>query len=374
MNSTALRSKDSEEESGVRWGIVGPGSIAHRFADQLSHSRTGRLTAVASRSLDRARAFAGEYTDPAGVRDAAAPRDAPAPRDAAATAATGIRSYGSYAELFADPEVDAVYIATVHTEHVQGAIDAARAGKHIVCEKPLAVNQAGVFAIVDAARTAGVYLAEGYMYRFHPQTAKLVELVRDRAIGELQHVEASFTYAAELPAEHRLMNPALAGGGILDVGGYPVSAARLLAGAAVGELFADPVSFTGRGTVGATGVDEWASASLEFRSGISAHVTCGTTIDIGSGIVLYGSAGRITVADPWLPSVTDGSRIEIARAGAAVTSIRIPGAYQYALQADALAENLAAGQSPQIMWADSIGNARVLDQWRRAIGMRYPFE
>jgi len=363
MNATRSRERTpSPEQSGVRWGIVGPGSIAHRFADQLPHSRTGRLVAVASRSIERARAFADEYAD---------------------AATTGIHSYGSYADLFADAEVDAVYIATVHTEHVRNAIDAARAGKHVVCEKPLAVNQAGVFAIVDAARTAGVYLAEGYMYRFHPQTAKLVELVRDGAIGDLQHVDASFTYAAQLPAEHRLMNPALAGGGILDVGGYPVSAARLLAGAAVGELFADPVSFTGRGTVGATGVDEWASASLAFRSGITAHVTCGTTIDVGSRIVLYGSAGRITVADPWLPSVTDGSSIEIARVGAGVTAglttadaatIEVPAAYQYALQADALAENMAAGQSAQMSWADSVGNARVLDQWRRAIRLRYPFE
>ncbi|TAM66651.1 MAG: Gfo/Idh/MocA family oxidoreductase [Microbacteriaceae bacterium] len=347
----------------VRWGIVGPGSIAHRFADQLLHSRTGRLTAVASRSAERARAFAGEYAD-AAIANATI----------ADAATAGIRTYGSYAELFADPEVDAVYIATVHTEHVRNAIDAAHAGKHIVCEKPLAVNQAGVYAVIDAARAAGVYLAEGYMYRFHPQTATLVGLVRDGAIGELQHVDASFTYAAQLPAEHRLMNPALAGGGILDVGGYPVSAARLLAGAAVGEPFADPVSFAGRGTVGATGVDEWASASLAFRSGITVHVTCGTTVDIGSRIVLYGSAGRITVADPWLPSPTDGSRIGIARVGGADTSIEVAAAYQYALQADALAENMAAGQSPRMSWADSVGNARVLDQWRRAIGLHYPSE
>jgi predicted dehydrogenase len=345
-------SADLLTEATVRWGIVGPGSIAHRFADQLTHSRTGRLAAVASRDLKRAESFAAEY----------------------ATGEQDTRAWGSYTELFADPNVDAVHIATVHTEHVRLAIEAAQAGKHIVCEKPLSIDRAGVFAVVDAARTAGVYLAEGYMYRFHPQTARMTQLLRDGVIGEIQHVDASFSYASDLPPEHRLMNPRLAGGGILDVGGYPVSAARLIAGVALGEPFTEPVSFSARGTIGRTGVDEWATASLAFTSGITAHVTCGIAIESDNRIVVYGSAGRIVVSQPWLPSPTDGSSIELARVGAAVTSIHIPGAYQYALQADALAQNVALGQSPQMNWADSIGNARVLDQWRRAIGLRYPFE
>ncbi|MCX7523099.1 aldo/keto reductase [Microbacterium sp. STN6] len=344
----------------VRWGIVGPGSIAHRFAEQLVHSRTGTLVAVASRSLERAEAFAAEF-EAGGA-------------EAATGAATGIRSYGSYAELFADPAVDAVYIATVHTEHVRAAIHAVEAGKHVVCEKPLSVDHAGAMALVEAARRAGVYLAEGFMYRFHPQTQRLARLVAEGAIGEVQHIDAAFSFAADLPAEHRLKNPALAGGGILDVGGYPASAARLIAGAAIGAPFADPVSLTARGTIGASGVDEWASASVVFGSGITAHLTCGVGLAEESRVVVYGSAGRITVREPWLPSVTEPSTIEVQRAGEPLETVTIEPAWQYAIQADALAEFADAGQSPLLSWADSLGNARTLDRWREAIGLEYPFE
>jgi predicted dehydrogenase/aryl-alcohol dehydrogenase-like predicted oxidoreductase len=336
----------------VRWGIVGPGGIAHRFADQLAHSRTGTLVAAASRSLERAQAFAAEY----------------------ASDAAPVRAYGSYDELYADQEVDAVYIATVHTEHVRLVLAALEAGKHVISEKPLSVDHAGVMVVVEAARRAGLYLAEGFMYRFHPQTARLAELVRDGAIGEIQHVDASFAFAADLPAEHRLKNPDLAGGGILDVGGYSASAARLVAGAATGKAFADPVSVTSKGTIGSSGVDEWVSASLVFGSGITAHITSGVGLQDENRIVVYGSAGRITVSEPWLPSPTDGSRIEVARAGKGVETIEIPAAHQYALQADALAENVDAGQSQQMSWADSLGNALVLDQLREQLGLVYPFE
>jgi predicted dehydrogenase/aryl-alcohol dehydrogenase-like predicted oxidoreductase len=336
----------------VRWGIVGPGGIAHRFAEQLEHSRTGTLVAVGSRNLERARAFADEF----------------------ASDNRQITAYGSYDELFADPDVDAVYIATVHTEHVRLAIQAAEAGKHIICEKPLSVDHAGVMVVVEAARRAGVYLAEGFMYRFHPRTARLAELVRDGAIGAVQHVDVSFSFNADLPAEHRLKNPDLAGGGILDVGGYSASAARLIAGAATGVAFAEPTSLTARGTIGVSGVDEWATASLGFASGVTAHISCGVGLSEENAIVVYGEAGRITVREPWLPSLTEPSTIEIARAGHGVEIVEIAPAYQYALQADALAENLEAGESPQMSWADSLGNARTLDQWRAAIGLRYPFE
>jgi predicted dehydrogenase/aryl-alcohol dehydrogenase-like predicted oxidoreductase len=339
----------------VRWGIVGPGNIAQRFAEQLTHSRTGTLVAVASRSLARAEEFASEF----------AGADEP------------IRAYGSYSELYADPDVDAVYIATVHTEHVRLAILAVAAGKHVICEKPLSIDHAGAMVLVEAARRAGVYLAEGFMYRSHPQTARLVQLIADRAIGEVQHVDAAFSFAADLPAEHRLKNPSLAGGGILDVGGYPASAARLVAGAAIGAGFDDPVSLTAGGTIGAigaTGVDEWATASLVFASDITAHLSCGVGLDGENRVVVHGSGGRITVRDPWLPSVTAPSFIDVERPGEPIQSIEIAPAYQYAIQADALAEFAEAGQSPHMSWADSLGNARTLDRWRAAIGLEYPFE
>ena len=336
----------------VRWGIAGPGGIAHRFAEQLPHSRTGELVALASRSPERGRAFAAEFEKAPG----------------------GIRVHESYDDLFADPEVDAVYISTVHTQHVRLAIQALDAGKHVVCEKPLSVDHAGAMAVVEAARRNGRYLAEAFMYRFHPQTLLLAQLVADGAIGEVQHVDAAFSFRTNAPADHRLMDPRLAGGGILDVGGYPVSISRLVAGAATGALFADPVSLTAKGTVGATGVDEWATASLVFASGITAHVTCGVRVDDDNRVVVSGSNGQIIVPQPWLPSTTEPTFVEVRRADAEPERISVDPAFQYALQADAVAEYAAEGQSPNMSWADTLGNARALDQWRAAIGLEYPFE
>ncbi|WP_243064331.1 aldo/keto reductase [Humibacter sp. RRB41] len=336
----------------VRWGIVGPGGIAHRFAEQLPHSRTGELVAVASRDADRGRAFAAEFESAPG----------------------GIRVHGSYDELFADPEVDAVYIATVHTGHVRLAVQALEAGKHVVVEKPLSVDHAGAMVVVEAARRSGRYLAEGFMYRFHPQTARLADLVASGAIGDVQHIEASFAFRADVPAEHRLLNPELAGGGILDVGGYPMSIARLVAGAATGGVFADPVSLTAKGTLGETGVDEWTTASAVFASGVTAHLTCGVRVEDDNRVVVSGSRGRIVVPQPWLPSTQEPSFIEVSPVDAATESIRVEPAYQYALQADAVAEYAADGQSPQMGWADTLGNTRALDSWREAIGLQYPFE
>ncbi len=342
----------AETPGRIRWGIAGPGGIAHRFAEQLPHSRTGELVAVASRSVDRARAFAAEFEQSPG----------------------GIRVHESYDDLFADPEVDAVYIATVHTEHVRLSIRALEAGKHVVCEKPLSVDHAGAMAVVEAARRSGRYFAEAFMYRFHPQTVRLAELIAQGAIGEVQHVDASFAFRADVPPEHRLLNPELAGGGILDVGGYSASAARWVAGAAAGERFADPVELVAEGTVGETGVDEWATASLVFDSGVTAHITCGVRVSDDNRIVVSGSRGRIVVPEPWTPSPLEPSLIEVLRVDADPESIRIEPAYQYALQADAVAEYASEGQSPNMSWADTLGNARTLDRWRAAIGLQYPFE
>jgi predicted dehydrogenase len=335
----------------LRWGIAGPGGIARRFAGELANSTTGRLTAVGSRSLQRAEEFAAEFAPDAG----------------------DIAAFGSYEELLAS-DIDAVYISTVHTEHVRLVIAAAQAGKHILCEKPLAVNHAGAVAAIEAARHAGVYLGEAYMYRFHPQTSRLVELIHEGAIGEVQHIEASFSYAAAPEFLDRLRNAELAGGGILDVGGYPVSMARLVAGAAVGATVVEPVSLVGSGSIGPTGVDEWATASLAFASGITAHVVCGVGLASENRVVVYGSHGRITLDEPWLPDPAADATILVSRVGTGTEAVRVRAAQQYALEADAVAQNFAAGQSPELTWADSLGNAAVLDQWRAALGLVYPFE
>ena len=136
----------------LRWGILGTGAIANTFATALPQSRTGRLVAVGSRTADSARKFAARHGDG--------------------------RAHGSYDALLADPEVDAVYIATPHPQHAEWCIRAARAGKHILCEKPITLNHAEAMVVAEAAREAGVFLMEAFMYRCHPQTQRIVELIR----------------------------------------------------------------------------------------------------------------------------------------------------------------------------------------------------
>ncbi|MBV9229101.1 MAG: Gfo/Idh/MocA family oxidoreductase, partial [Chloroflexi bacterium] len=198
----------------LTWGIIGTGRIAGIFANGIAESKTGTLLAVGSRT----QASADKFGETWNVE----------------------RRYGSYAALLADSDVQAVYIATPHPLHAEWAIKAAEAGKHVLCEKPIALNHAEAMAIIEAALRHDVFLMEAFMYRCHPQTAKLIELVRSGVIGKVRVIQASFSFHTTFRPESRLLNNALGGGGILDVGGYCASMARLIAGAAVGKDFADP--------------------------------------------------------------------------------------------------------------------------------------
>lgn len=337
----------------LRWGVLGAGTIARRFAAQLAYSSTGRLQAVASRDLAKAAAFAGGF-------------------------GAGVVPFGSYEELLAAPDVDAVYIATPHTHHVEWAVKAAEAGKHLLCEKPLGVSEASARTAVEAARRHGVVLLEGYMYRFHPQVDILLDLLTSGAVGAVQHIDASFSFQVPLRTG-RLFDEALAGGGILDVGGYPVSMARLVASAALG-VPSEPVRFAGSGYVGDTGVDEWAVASLQFDGGITAHVRCGVGLSDEEGVSVYGSEGMIRLHTPWVVEPDEPSRITVRRVGEPQQVLEADAASEYAREADAVAAavaSLAAGGSadvPRMTREDTLANLRVLDAWRAAVGLKYSFE
>ncbi|TXN31311.1 aldo/keto reductase [Lacisediminihabitans profunda] len=337
----------------LNWGILGPGNIARRFASQLADSATGRLVAVASRDAGKAEAFAREF----GAE----------------------RSYSSYEELLADPGVDAVYISLVHTLHAEWTVKAADAGKHVLVEKPIAVNHGSAMVAAEAARRNGVVLLEAYMYRFHPQIDTLLELVSGGAIGSVQHIDTSFSFDTG-GSEGRLFDESLAGGGILDVGGYPVSLARLVASAALGRR-SEPISLTAQGSIGETNVDEWATATLQFDAGISAHVRTGVRLDDEERVVVYGSHGTIQVHTPWVVDPSANPRITVRRVGEPVRVIECPSESQYAAEADAVAAAVtgavggtASSDVPRMTIDDSLANLLVLDQWRAAIGLRYSFE
>ena len=353
----------------LNWGILGTGEIARTFAADLAASRTGRVVAVGSRSREPADRFGERFGVP--------------------------RRHASYEALLADPQVDAVYISTPHPIHREWAVRAAEAKKHILCEKPIGVNHAEAAAVIDAARRNDVFLMEAFMYRCHPQTHKLVELLREKAIGDVRVIRATFSFHYPIPYDprSRLLAPDLAGGGILDVGGYAASMARLVAGVATGNDFAEPTELTGCGHLGRTGVDEWAIASLKFPGpggtdgnadgnadggDILAQLACGVQVQQEEVVQIYGSDGWILVPDPWNPAKCGGrAEIIVRRRGEAPRSVVVETDQPlYAIEADVVAANLDRRQapSPAMSWDDTLGNMKALDRWREAVGLAYDFE
>ncbi|MCJ8328739.1 MAG: Gfo/Idh/MocA family oxidoreductase, partial [Lentisphaeria bacterium] len=198
----------------IRWGLLAAGNISRAFLHGVSQTESGEISAVACREQSKADDYAKENNIE--------------------------KAYGSYQALLDDPDIDAVYISTPHPMHAEWAIKAANAGKHILSEKPATMSHADLMTVIEAARSNDVYFMEAYMYRCTPQTAKIVELISSGAIGEVRIIDAVFSFQAGFHPDGRLFNAELGGGGILDVGGYAVSMARLVAGVALGKDYADP--------------------------------------------------------------------------------------------------------------------------------------
>ncbi len=336
----------------LNWGILGTGAIAKTFATGVKDSDTGTLAAVGSRHQETADKFADEFDIP--------------------------NRHGSYEALLADAGVDAVYVSTPHPLHAEWAIKAAEAGKHVLCEKPLGLNAAEAMAMVEQAEVNRVVLMEAFMYRCHPQTAKLVELVRGGAVGEVRLIDATFSFQTNVNPNGRLFKNDLGGGGIMDVGCYPVSFARLIAGAAAGEPFLDPTSVSGAAHLGETGIDEWAAATLKFANGIVAQVATGVRLNQQNTATIYGSEGRIVVPNPWIPAKEGGSvSFTVHKNGKEPETVEVSsGKHLYGLEADAFAAAVANGEAvpPAMTPADSMGNMRTLDSWRQAVGLAYDLE
>ena len=334
----------------IRWGLLAAGNIAHAFAAGVQHCELGVLHAVGSRDLDRSNAFADEFDIP--------------------------QRYGSYDELLADPDVDAVYISTRHPQHAEWAIKTAEAGKHILCEKPLAMNAADAAAIIDAAQRHDVFLMEAFMYRCNPQTARLVELLREKPIGEVRMIRASFGFSVGDNYDSRAVAYEHGGGAILDVGCYTVSMSRLIAGTVSGLDFLDPIDVQGIGHLGPAATDEWAAAVLEFPNGIVAEVSTGVRLTLDNVLTIFGSDGMIHLPSPWFCSGREGgsSTIEINLTGEEprIEELSCDG-WLYGLEADVVARNIENRQSPSpaMSWADTMGNMRTLDAWRRCVGLTY---
>ncbi len=280
-------------DSPLRIGILGAARIARGFVSGAKPSRTVLVTAVASRDLGKASRFAHDLGVP--------------------------RAYGSYAELLADPDVDAVYNPLPNTLHAEWSIAAAKAGKHVLCEKPLASSADEVRAMFAAARSQGVYLVEAFPYRSQPHSLKLKELLASGAIGRVQTMQAGFGFTMTDPGNIRL-DPALAGGALLDAGTYPVSLVRMVSGERPHRAHAVAHWH-------ASGVDQTLVATLEHPSGLLAQISCSFATGLHRHALIAGTAGVIETTYPNSPPPDRPMLLRITRgesAEADCESLEVP--------------------------------------------------
>ncbi|MGD0464168.1 MAG: Gfo/Idh/MocA family oxidoreductase [Tepidisphaeraceae bacterium] len=334
----------------LRWGILGTGNIATQFAKGIALSQRGAAAAVGSRRQKSAEEFARNHTIS--------------------------RPFGSYESLIADGEIDAIYNSLPNSLHAHWTIRALKAQKHVLCEKPLAMNAAEAQEMFDAARKAGRVLLEAFMYRSHPQTLALVETVRSGAIGPLRLIRSSFCYRTRSIDGNVRFARELGGGGLMDVGCYCINFARLFAGA-------EPTAVHAVANFHPSGVDELAAGTLVFPNNIVSSFTCGMCLHADNTAYLCGEEGFIEVPVPWKPApgsskfiVTRGNEPKMDKPKSAapppreVRNIEAPGDL-YQMEADDFAATVLDGQLPRISREDSVGNMRVLDEMRRQIGLEF---
>ena len=272
------------------------------------------------------------------------------------------KAFGSYEEMLADPEIDAVYNPLPNHLHVPISIQAAEAGKHVLCEKPIGVNTADAFALLAARDRTGVTIGEAFMIQVHPQWIRTVDLVRSGRIGQLRYAIGAFGYYKDDFTNIRYV-PEFGGGGLLDIGCYPIKTSRMVFGEEPRRVSATLVRDS------KTGVDTLASAILEYPSGHCVF-SCGTLVAGNQSMVFHGTKGRIEIEVPYnaRPGGTSRIRIDDGRDpfGGGLTVEEFPPSDQYTLQGDAFSRAILDRTPPPVPLEDSVRNMAVIDAVFRA--------
>jgi len=316
----------------LRWGVLSTANIGRRAViPAIQRSGNGQVLAVASRDGETARAFAAELGIP--------------------------QAYGSYEALLALEEVDAVYVPLPNSLHREWTVKAAEAGKHVLCEKPLALDAAECEEMAAAARQHGVLLMEAFMYRFHPQTEEVLASIRRGAIGQPRLIHAAFTFRLTNPDNIRL-RPELGGGSLMDVGCYCVNVSRTLAGA-------EPVEAQAYASWGSTGVDEQMAGTLRFADGLLAQFDCALTLERREFYQVAGPKGHIEVPSAFLPGTGDTTIYEHhGRRG--TTAHAIPGLDEYQAMVEHFADCVLRGEPVRYPPAEAAANMRAIEALYRS--------
>lgn len=303
----------------LNWGFLSTAKINRALIKPLRASKQSRLLAVASRSASTAEAYAREWDIP--------------------------RAHGSYEALLADPDIDIIYNPLPNHLHAEWTIKALQAGKHVLCEKPLALTLSEVDAMIAAAQKSGRVLAEAFMYRHHPQTIQVKEIVDSGALGKLQLIKGAFTFTLTREGNYRNVKE-MGGGSLWDVGCYPISFARMI----VGE---EPLEAFGWQVEGPGEIDEAFYGELRFGNGVHMQFDSGFKAHYRTYLEIVGSAGVLTIPSPFKPGAK--SEIQLTRGDEAKT-IKIRGQELYLGEVEDMYEAVVNGKAPRISLADSRGN------------------
>jgi predicted dehydrogenase len=308
----------------LAWGLLSTAHINRALIAPLRSSPRNRLAAIGSRSQAAADAYAKEWRIP--------------------------KAHGSYEALLADPEIDVIYNSLPNHLHAEWTIKALEAGKHVLCEKPLALSLAEVDAMAAAAQKSGRVLAEAFMYRHHPQALKVKELVAGGAIGRLQLIRGSFTFSMKHEVNIRL-NPETGGGSIWDVGCYPISYARLVAGT-------EPLEVFGRQVVGVTGIDDSFYGQMKFPNEVYAQFDSGFRTPFRTHFEVVGTEGTLTVPAPFI-KLPSQPVITLYREDK-TEKIKLPKQDLYLGEIEDLADCILTGKTPRMTLADSRANVAAI--------------
>jgi len=311
----------------VKWGFLSTADINRKLIPGAHASEKLELLAVASRDKNRAEAYADEWEIP--------------------------RAYGSYEDLLADPEIEAVYISLPNTMHVEWSIKALEAGKHVLCEKPLTRHPEEADAAFDVAERTGRLLSEAFMYRHNPQTAKVVELVRGGAIGELRLIRSAFSYGL-YDFENIRLRTDVEGGALMDVGCYNVSGSRLLGG--------EPERVWGEAWYGPSGTDWTFTGTLRLSGDVIATFDCGTALVERDELEAIGSEGSLFLDDPWHCNVPV---IELRR-GSETEGIELEPLDSYRLELENMSDAIRGETELLLGRQDALAQARALEALHRS--------
>lgn len=322
-----------------RWGIVGAGRIAHKFADAVGHVENATLQAVASTSTQRARDFAHKYSIP--------------------------DTFDSYDQLFASDAVDIVYIATPHNFHCKNTLAALDAHKHVLCEKPMAVNESQVRQMINSARSNKVFLMEAMWTRFLPMMVQVRDVIKKGGIGQPQLLYADFGYKFDYDPKHRVYNPDLAGGALLDLGVYCVALASM--------IFGKPNAISSTVKIADTGVDERSTVVFEYDHGKTAILFQALDLKTPNEALIVGTDGSIKIHSVWM----SGSTYTIKENNGSENTFHVDTHENgFVYQIMAVHESLEAGQTQcdKMCLDETLAIAETMDALRSQWHLKYPFE